>query len=232
MHVRSCNVGTLQSSSRVQVPRGARIVLLTTFDANTRIIAHQETSVDDAVRQARVLRVPLLGVPLPRGGDAADAATGGYIETVRRALLHIRRTFSCNAQHSMQQHSTAQHSTAQQGGGCAEAGGKVIGLAFGDLHLEHVRLWREAANMQGEGEELLFPLWRRDCEDMMRELESCGVPCVVSAVAEEGEGVVEEGERFGPALRERALAAGIDGFGENGEFHTLACVWDAEGAAA
>ena len=199
----------------MQVPLGARVVLLTTYDANTRVIAHQETSVEDAVRQARALHTPLLGVPLPRGGDAAPgAATGGYIQTVHRALEHIRRTFACSA----------------PGAGGPSAGAALVGLAFGDLHLEHVRLWREGARLQGVGEELIFPLWRRDYDDMLRELEGCGVPCVVSAVSEEGEGIVRAGERFGRELWERAKAAGIDGFGENGEFHTLACAWEAVSA--
>ena len=30
----------------------------------------------------------------------------------------------------------------------------------------------------------------------------------------------------------RLEAAGLDGFGENGELHTLACVWDAPPAQA
>lgn len=190
-------------------------MLLTTYDANTHIIAHQETLIDDAVRQARALAVPLLGVPLPRGGDAApDVAAGGYIQTVHRALEHIRRTFSCDAP------------GAAAAAGSVATGAKITGLAFGDLHLLHVRLWREAARMQGTGEELLFPLWERDYEDMIQELEGCGVPCVVSAVTEEALGCVSLGERFGRALWERALAAGVDGFGENGEFHTLAQAWE------
>lgn len=200
---------------RVQVPRGALIVLLTTFDANTRVIAHQETSIEDAVRQARALGIPLLGVPLPRGGDAAPgAAPGGYIQTIHRALEHIRTTFSAAAADA------------------APVRGKVIGLAFGDLHLAHVRLWRETARLQGDGEELIFPLWLRPHEDMLEELLGCGVPCVVSAVEAEALGTVAVGDRFTRALWERVTTAGVDGFGEDGEFHTLARVWEKEEAAA
>ncbi len=44
---------------------GARpVVLLTTFDAERRMIAHQDIVIDDAVRQARRLGLPLLGVPM------------------------------------------------------------------------------------------------------------------------------------------------------------------------
>lgn len=90
----------------------------------------------------------------------------------------------------------------------------------------HVRTWREAARLQSAEEELIFPLWKRSEEDMMKEIESCGVPCVVSSVADEGKGVVFVGERFNRELWERARKAGKDGFGENGEFHTLARVWE------
>ena len=44
------------------------VVLLTTFDAGSRRIAHQELDVAMVVRQAECLRVPLLGVPLHSGG--------------------------------------------------------------------------------------------------------------------------------------------------------------------
>ena len=81
----------------------------------------------------------------------------------------------------------------------------------------HVRAWREAASLQKETEQLIFPLWKRCEEDMISELEACGVPCMVSSVAEEGKGVVEVGERFTRELWLRARAAGRDGFGENGE---------------
>ena len=40
------------------------LLLLTTFDARSRQVAHQEVSIDQVVRQARAVDVPLLGVPL------------------------------------------------------------------------------------------------------------------------------------------------------------------------
>lgn len=175
-------------------------MLLTTFDAETRDIAHQDTNISDALAQAQALGAPLIGVPLPRGGDK-DGASGGYIEVVQSALSMIRNDVT-------------------------PLGGQLAGLAFGDLHLMHVRTWREAAGLQRENEQLIFPLWKRSEEDMMHELETCGVPCMVSSVAEEGKGVVEVGEMFTRELWQRARDAGRDGFGENGEFHTLAKVWE------
>ncbi|MDE0357280.1 MAG: DUF5522 domain-containing protein [Gammaproteobacteria bacterium] len=53
---------------RALLREGARpVVLLTTFDAASRTIAHQELRVELVVRQAEHLRVPLMGVPLHPG---------------------------------------------------------------------------------------------------------------------------------------------------------------------
>ncbi len=46
--------------------------LLTTFDGKTRVIAHQEVSIREAVAQAEALNAPLLGVPLFAGLDYTD----------------------------------------------------------------------------------------------------------------------------------------------------------------
>lgn len=53
-------------------------VWLTTFDAQTRIVAHQELAIETIVGQAQALDVALLGVPLVSGAD--------YAATVGRAL--------------------------------------------------------------------------------------------------------------------------------------------------
>ena len=55
---------------------------------------------------------------------------------------------------------------------------------------------------------------------LLPELEASRVECVVSAVTGAALGVVRVGERFGVDLFRRLEAAGLDGFGENGEFHT------------
>ena len=47
-------------------------VLLTTFDAGTRTVAHQEIQIDAVIRQAENLAQPLLGVPLHPGHAYAD----------------------------------------------------------------------------------------------------------------------------------------------------------------
>jgi ABC-type Fe3+-hydroxamate transport system substrate-binding protein/diphthamide synthase (EF-2-diphthine--ammonia ligase) len=56
------------------------LILLTTFDATSRMIAHQEMPVATAVRQAQHLGLMLVGVPMHR------ASSESYVDRVRRAL--------------------------------------------------------------------------------------------------------------------------------------------------
>ena len=166
------------------------IVLLTTFDAQSRRIAHQETHIGDAVAQAAALAAPLLGVPLHRGGPE-------YSAVIRAAVAVVR---------------------------AAAPPGAAVTLAFGDLHLAHVRQWREAAALDGDA--LVFPLWNVPYETLLDDLEASGAAATVSAVAAggRGEGVVATGDRFDRALAARLAKAGVDPFGEEGEFHTLVTV--------
>ena len=193
----------------------ARVVLLTTFDATSRMIAHQETQIADAVAQARALCAPLLGVPLHRGGPEYSAIIRDALEFVRSELIQ----------------QSVQDAGSRRGGGNGVVEGPhhfPLTLAFGDLHLGHVRQWREAAQLHSNahGDALAFPLWNVPYETLLRELRESGVSAEVSAVTESGAGIVETGETFDEAVYSRALAAGIDGFGENGEFHTLVRVAD------
>jgi len=54
----------------------ANIALLTTFDARSRMIAHQDFAIDRVVEQALHLDVPLIGVPLHPGVDYLDHLSG------------------------------------------------------------------------------------------------------------------------------------------------------------
>ena len=42
------------------------LILLTTYDFETKVIAHQDVHIDTVCRQARHLEIPLLGIPLHR----------------------------------------------------------------------------------------------------------------------------------------------------------------------
>lgn len=175
-----------------------RLVLISTFDACTRIVAHQEVHASQLQRQAEHLGLALLGVPLPR---SASTEGGPYLDRMRAAL------------------------------GVLEARGvPVLGAASGDLHLAEIRAWREAQVGERLGLRLSFPLWsdvpRGNYEELSDELERSGVPCAVSAVANEAAAqLCFVGDLYDRALRTRLEAAGLDGFGEEGELHTLARVW-------
>jgi iron complex transport system substrate-binding protein len=167
------------------------LVLLTTFDAATRVVAHQEVSIAEIERQARSLELDLVGVPLHPGME--------YLERVRLGLERVTRE-----------------------------GGRVESLVFGDLHLSHIKEWRDGA-LSHFGAVLDFPLWQVDQETLLGDLMSSQVPCVISACpgspAQPSAEGVQIGRPFDRRLVEAAKRAGWDSFGENGEFHTLAQVW-------
>ncbi len=56
------------------------LILLTTFDASDRIIAHQDIHIDTIIKQATHLNIPLVGVPLIRSSKEA------YVSRIKRAL--------------------------------------------------------------------------------------------------------------------------------------------------
>ncbi|WP_108791281.1 DUF5522 domain-containing protein [Erythrobacter sp. Alg231-14] len=156
------------------------LVLLTTFDARSRIIAHQEFMIDDVVEQAKCLNVPLIGVPLHSGVDHTDQ--------IVQALDLVPQ--------------------------CRQ-------LSFGDLHLQHIRNWREETFGAHPGTsrlQLSFPLWNADYSALLADLLSSGRESIVSAVSADVQDV-KVGDRFDAAFIAR-LPDHIDAFGENGEFHT------------
>ncbi|MEM6857562.1 MAG: DUF5522 domain-containing protein [Pseudomonadota bacterium] len=166
---------------RAMVREGAtNIVLITTFDARSRMIAHQEFAIDTVVDQAERLGLPLIGVPLHSGPDYVDQIAVGL------ALVPNADT-----------------------------------LAFGDLHLETIRSWREeafAGHDSTRGLKLAFPLWEADYAALMDDLEASGAACVISAITADLPGIAV-GDRFDRSLLAR-LPKTVDPFGENGEFHT------------
>ena len=172
------------------------VVLLTTFDATSRIVAHQEVSAKDVEKQAQHLNVGLVGVPLHR-----HAGTG-YVSRLE-AALEVVTSLGC----------------------------KVKALACGDLHLEHIRSWREEAVGRGLGMKILYPVWSdvagENYAALTKDLVASGVPCTVTAVTDEAAAAAGAtvGAQFTPELSSKLQASGKDAFGEKGEFHTLARVW-------
>lgn len=94
-------------------------------------------------------------------------------------------------------------------------------VAFGDLHLRHIREWREK-ELAILGADLYYPLWNIPYEALLKELETANVTVRVSALDKENE--LLQGARVGDTFNRSflmSLPPGIDKFGENGEFHTF-----------
>ncbi len=99
----------------------------------------------------------------------------------------------------------------------------LTALVFGDLHLDHIRRWREeqfAPLVDEMGLQMEFPLWGCDYHVLQQELEDSGVEARICASPDFARiAPVRQGDRFGADLMAR-LPAGVDAFGECGEFHT------------
>ncbi|VEU35979.1 unnamed protein product [Pseudo-nitzschia multistriata] len=166
------------------------LILLTTFDATSRVIAHQEVSIDQVVKQASHLDITLVGIPLRRGSGET------YTDRIRCGLKAIQSFIPLQS--------------------------RVSSLVFGDLHLSHVKEWRDKILAHLDCE-LEYPVWKRSYMDLLEDLEASKVPCEVSGSTREEE--VPLGTVFDRKLYNKLINTEIDGFGECGEFHSLAMVW-------
>lgn len=167
------------------------LVLMTTFDATSRTIAHQEVGIDQVIKQASHLDINLVGIPLRRGSGET------YTDRIRCGLKVIQ--------------------------GFIPPESRLSSLVFGDLHLSHIKEWRDKILSQLDCR-LEYPLWKRPYSDLMEDLEASKVPCKVSGTTSEKE--VPLGTSFDRSLYERLIGSDIDAFGESGEFHSLAMVWE------
>ena len=96
-------------------------------------------------------------------------------------------------------------------------------LAFGDLHLEYVRQWREKELQHiiaPYKTTLCFPIWKKSYQVLLEDLLRSPAKCHISAIADETcKQHFAIGDVFDQNLIEK-LPLHIDSFGENGEFHT------------
>jgi len=92
-------------------------------------------------------------------------------------------------------------------------------VAFGDIFLEDLRVYREK-NLARLEMQALFPLWKRDTRELIREFHAFGfravTACIDPRVLDPGFAGRELDESFFAALPH-----GVDPCGENGEFHTF-----------
>ena len=174
---------------------------LLTSDARDRKVVLLSTY-DPSLGMHGIQRVPIVDIrrfAARHGHDLVavplSRGTEEYSETIQSALDLIRRN---NA-------------------------GRIEALAFGDIHLESIRDWREAVH---GAHPLLFPLWKRDQEWLLDRLDEArrayGVDVRFATIADDRlRGKVAERSRYDEAARRIIAEAGCDVFGEHGEFHTL-----------
>jgi uncharacterized protein (TIGR00290 family) len=95
----------------------------------------------------------------------------------------------------------------------------VSACAFGDIFLEDLRQWREH-NLAQLGLRGLFPIWKIDSHELLREFFSRGFAAVVCCASD----AWFKEDAVGRTLDEafiQALPPGADPCGENGEFHSF-----------
>jgi uncharacterized protein (TIGR00290 family) len=97
----------------------------------------------------------------------------------------------------------------------------VEAVAFGDLFLEDVRVYRER-QMKEAGLEPLFPVWGRETGALAREIIGAGVKARLTCVDPKRLDGRFAGREFDLGLLDE-MPEGVDACGENGEFHTF--VW-------
>jgi len=93
-------------------------------------------------------------------------------------------------------------------------------VAFGDIFLEDLRLYREK-NLARVAMQALFPIWKRDTRELIREFHAAQFRSVVVCI---------DSRVLDPSFAGRELDSsffddlppGVDPCGENGEFHTFA----------
>jgi uncharacterized protein (TIGR00290 family) len=92
-------------------------------------------------------------------------------------------------------------------------------VAFGDIFLEDLRLYREN-NLARVDMQAMFPLWKRDTRDLIRDFQAARFRSVAVCVDPN----VLDPSFAGRELDESFFAdlpANVDPCGENGEFHTF-----------
>ena len=95
----------------------------------------------------------------------------------------------------------------------------VRSVAFGDIFLEDLRAYREK-NLARIGMTALFPIWKRDTRELIREFHENGFRAIAACVDPK----VLDRNFAGRELDDtffRDLPVGVDPCGENGEFHTF-----------
>jgi uncharacterized protein (TIGR00290 family) len=95
----------------------------------------------------------------------------------------------------------------------------VRSVAFGDIFLEDLRVYREK-NLAQIGMQGLFPIWKRDTRDLVREFVRLGFRAITVCVDPRVLDASFAGRELDASFF-ADLPPGVDPCGENGEFHTF-----------
>lgn len=92
-------------------------------------------------------------------------------------------------------------------------------VAFGDIFLEDLRLYREK-NLARIGMTALFPLWKRDTRELIREFQASKFRAIAVCIDPKAIDPSFAGRELDTSFF-RDLPPHADPCGENGEFHTF-----------
>ncbi len=92
-------------------------------------------------------------------------------------------------------------------------------VAFGDIFLEDLRVYREK-NLAQVGMQALFPIWKRDTRELAREFVRQGFRAIAVCVDPRALDASFAGRELDASFF-ADLPPGVDPCGENGEFHTF-----------
>lgn len=92
-------------------------------------------------------------------------------------------------------------------------------LAFGDIHLQDVRQYREHLSAR-MGFEASFPLWGKKAEELLLIFFEMGFKAIVTSIYKDKLDVKFLNKEFNREWRNE-LPPHIDPMGENGEYHTI-----------
>lgn len=96
----------------------------------------------------------------------------------------------------------------------------VTACAFGDIFLEDLKRWREE-NLARVGLRGIFPIWKVDSRELIREFFTLGFGTVICCVNDAYLGEDAVGRNLDEEFI-RTLPPTVDPCGENGEFHSFA----------
>jgi len=96
----------------------------------------------------------------------------------------------------------------------------VTACAFGDIFLEDLKRWREE-NLARIGMSGVFPIWKVDSRELIREFFALGFGSVICCVNDAYLDETAVGRKIDDDFI-RSLPGNVDPCGENGEFHSFA----------